>query len=63
MRPYTEADLDQIDKDPVRCKAYFWRVAQKLKMSGDPWMTPLGDTILDNLDSFVDCRFDVSERE
>lgn len=54
--PYTEADMIEINKDPQRVRAYYWRIAQHWKLNY-PQFTRIADEIIDNLDALVASHF------
>ena len=56
--PYSDADFYEIDRDPVRMKAYFWHSAQRLKVMASrenlPYLARAADAILESLDQIVE---------
>jgi hypothetical protein len=47
----TDEDLLEIEKDPIKLEAYFWRVA--IKMRQIPQLKDCSRIIVENMDSFV----------
>lgn len=62
MALYTDKELKEIERDPVRLRAYFWRIAWSWRLlSKDkdyahlaPHLANAAEAILENLDSIVD---------
>lgn len=54
--PYSEADMLDIEKDPQRLRAYYWRIAQHWKLNY-PQFTRLADEIIESLDDIVASHF------
>jgi hypothetical protein len=53
---YTEAQMVEINKDPERLRAYYWRIAQHWKLNY-PQYTRIADEIIENLDEIVASHF------
>lgn len=54
--PYTEAQMIEIEKDPERLRAYYWRIAQHWKLNFSQY-TRAADEIIENLDALVASHF------
>lgn len=54
--PYSDADMLEIEKDPQRLRAYYWRIAQHWKLNY-PQFRGLADEIIGSLDAIVASHF------
>ena len=54
--PYSDADMTEIERDPARLRAYYWRMAMHWKLNY-PNLAGAADQILQELDLIVQSHF------
>lgn len=56
MTPYTETEMQEINEDPARLRAYYWRIAQHWKLNY-PRLQLVAEEIEANLEAIVASHF------
>lgn len=59
--PYSEEDMAEIEKDPARLRAYYWRMAQHWRLNY-PNLRWVADQIIEELDAIVASHFPADNR-